>query len=375
MQFHFTNFPKRFYFKTILLSSIISTTLVHAQEHQRAHVGFTYPLSSNGIQAPHMSNSFSLHALIGVSGGENGAAISGLATIVNGTQKGVLISGLTNITTDTAKGAAIAGLTNINNDLNGAQIAGLVNVADSLKGCQIAGLSNISNTATTQIAGLWNISKSSKLQVAGLSNVGKNDLAIQVSGLINIVKHSKYQIGGLINIAKKVEGVQIAGLINIAEESKYPIGFINIIKNGEKQLGIGIDEIGNTTLSFRSGGKVTYGIIGIGHNFNFSGAPHVLELGLGAHLPLNHRFRINFELNNTANTNFWTVSYYKSALRTLVGLQLGKTIELTAGPSFNYVNYMSGLKPYSSNEVFKFYGTQSTNTLFVGGYIGLNFRL
>jgi hypothetical protein len=74
------------------------------------------------------------------------------------------------------------------------------------------------------------------------------------------------QIASLINIAENVTGVQIAGLVNVAENNDYPVDFVNLIKNGEKSIAVTYNEIGSLAVSFRSGGRVTYGITGCGYN-------------------------------------------------------------------------------------------------------------
>ena len=71
-------------------------------------------------------------------------------------------------------------------------------------------------------------------------------------------------------MANDVKGVQWAGLLNIARNSDVPIGLINIIKNGEMGMAVTYDGIGNAVASFRSGGKYTYGILGIGYNHKLS---------------------------------------------------------------------------------------------------------
>jgi hypothetical protein len=49
--------------------------------------------------------------------------------------------------------------------------------------------------------------------------------------------------------------VQIAGFINIADSSDYSIGIINIIRQGEKGIGVSVDETKTAMVSFRSGGR------------------------------------------------------------------------------------------------------------------------
>lgn len=360
----------------LLLGATFTGQSVYAQEHQRAHVGLVYPLSTNGTRAGQISNTISLHALAGVSAGENGAAISGLSTIIKGGQRGAVISGLSNTIAGDATGAQIAGLINtVGGNSRGIMAAGLINIAKAAKGAALAGLVNVAKEqAGAQVAGLGNIARTSGIQVAGLGNSAQKS-EFQVAGLFNTAGKVNTQVAGLINIAKSVKGAQVAGLINIAEESNCPVGFLNLIKNGEKQIGVTVDESGNAVLALRTGGKYTYGIIGGGYNMRMDNAPYVLEAGMGAHIRISRMLRLNLEVSNTANTSFGHDAYYKSSFRPLLGIKLAKQLEIVAGPSFNYVNYMSDLEVYRTNTIYNFFGAQSTNSLFFGGMAGVHFTL
>jgi hypothetical protein len=340
--------------KLLFVSALAATSFAaptletKAQSHQAAHIGFVYPLSTNGTKAPNVSNTVSLHALAGVSGGETGTAISGLATIVNGDQRGVIISGLVNTISQAAKGVQVAGLVNVLPGENtGLAIAGLTNISNSTKGAMVAGLSNVTN----------------------------NESNAQVSGLYNQSGATNIQIAGLINVAKKVKGTQIAGLINIAEENDCPIGFVNIIGNGEKQIGLTYDESGNSILAFRSGGKKTYGIIGLGFNTRLEHARYALEAGFGYHAHISRQFRLNLEATATTSTDFWDAAYYKSSFSVLAGYKFAKRIEIVAGPSFNYVNYLNGLAKYTDYSLYNFYGQRATNSLFLGARAGIHISI
>lgn len=85
-----------------------------------------------------------------------------------------------------------------------------------------------------------------------------------------------------------------------AENSDVPIGLINIIKNGEMGVAVTYDGIGNVIASFRSGGKYTYGILGVGYNHKVKSNGLVTEAGFGAHIPVAKWFRINNEIKATA---------------------------------------------------------------------------
>lgn len=83
-------------------------------------------------------------------------------------------------------------------------------------------------------------------------------LSVRMTGIADDV--NGVQFSSLVNKARKVNGVQFATLVNIADESDFPVGLVNIIKKGERGISVTYDLLGNTLLSFRSGGKYTYGI-------------------------------------------------------------------------------------------------------------------
>jgi hypothetical protein len=335
-----------------------------------AHVGFIYPLSTNGTDAPHLSNRFSLHLLAGVSRNEEAFCLSGISSVIKEDASGVVISGIYTHVGDTARGMQISGLVNVTGkEVKGLQLAGLANVTGTLDGAQVAGFSNVAGKVKgIQIAGFANSSKVADVQVAGFANITKQSKALQLSGFMNVTRDAGSQISGFINVAKKVKGVQIAGLINIAEENDYPIGLINIIKNGERQIGVGVDETGTTLLTFRSGGKVLYGILGAGYNFKDADARYVLEGGMGAHFSFNKYFRTNLEITTAALTDFDNNVYMKSTTRLLAAVKVVDRIEFFAGPSFNYLGYERGQNDIRND---RYLWRERSRDHFNGLYIGI----
>lgn len=173
---------------------------------------------------------------------------------------------------------------------NGASVNLLVGVSRNENNFTLAGFSNVvSGTAKG-------------VQFAGISNhIGKEGKGLAFAGITNITSDYRgVQFAGLLNIARKVNGVQFATLINIAEESDFPIGLINLIKNGEKGIAVTYDVLGNTIVSFRSGGKYTYGILGVGFNHKTGEDDKmVTEAGYGAHIPVCKWFQVNNEIKAT----------------------------------------------------------------------------
>jgi len=278
------------------------------------HVGLVYPISSNGLKAAEYTNRFSLHAIAGLSKNETTVAISGAANVVRHNGNGALISGAINAVGNNARGLQLAGLSNIvKNDASGGQVAGFLNLSGSANGAQIAGFANIA---------------------------ARNTKGLQLSGFINKSRDADVQVAGFINVAKNVKGVQLAGLINIADSSDYPIGLFNFIKSGEKSISVTVDETMTGLASFRSGGRVLYGIVGAGYNFQKNDKPlYAVEAGMGAHFAVARNFRVNLEAVNLALSDFKEGTYMKSSLRILPAYRVSSHVVLFVGPTINYVNY------------------------------------
>ena len=302
-----------FLFKTACYALItLSITDSYAQDrkHSRANIGMIYPLSSNWTDAPRDTNSFSLNLLAGVSAAEHGISIAGVSNIIRQDAKGLQIAGFSN---------------HIGKNANGTLVAGFMNTYSEGKAVAVAGFTNISRNG-------------SGAQIAGFLNKGNQISSVQIAGFTNIARDVKgIQVAGFLNIAKKVKGVQL-GFINLADSAGSQIGIINIAKNGEKAIGVTIDENQTTLLTFRSGGKKLYGIIGAGYNFNNKRDKYAFEAGLGAHLLQIKSFRLNTELVSGGLLSFKGGEYFKSSLRLMSSLKLAPRIEIFGGPSINYIN-------------------------------------
>jgi hypothetical protein len=294
------------------------------------HVGLIYPISSNGIQAAKYTNRFSLHAIAGVSRNETSVAIAGAANVIKQDASGAQIAGAVNTIARDAKGVQVAGAVNvIGNDASGVQVAGAVNfIRNHAVGYQVSGFANVTGSG-------------SGVQVAGFSNVVARDLkGVQVAGFINKSGDVNSQVAGFMNVARNVKGIQFAGFLNIADSSDYPIGIFNFIKNGEKSISVTIDETMTGLVSFRSGGRVLYGIAGVGYNFKEQGRHlYAAEAGMGAHFRAGRAFRINTEAVTLTLSDFKSGTYMKSTLRILPAFRVGNRIEIFGGPTVNYVNY------------------------------------
>ena len=266
-----------------------------------------------------------------------GVMIGGLGNWVNSGFDGLQLGGLANITRD-ARAIQVAGLTNISKGLYGIQISGLTNISQDAYGLQLAGLTNISKDVYgLQVGGLTNISLDTYgLQLAGLFNVSHDLYGMQLAGLFNCAKDVYgLQFAGLVNVAKRARGVQFAAILNVAEESDFPIGLINIIKQGDKGVAFTYDILGNAVMSFRSGGKYAYGILGVGCNAQIEERLAV-EAGYGLQIPICRWLDVNNEFK--ATTMGYNSGYTRSNFSYLLApsLTLWRHCNLFAGASINY---------------------------------------
>ncbi|MFC3199984.1 hypothetical protein ACFOET_20355 [Parapedobacter deserti] len=310
---------------SLLFSSMITPAL--SQEHSPAHVGIVYPLSTHGTKAGRFTNAFSLHALWGLSGGEKGLGLYGVGGMVKGNVTGLQAAGGFNHATGGLRGAQLSGVLNqVHYADAGAQLAGVLNLSRGSIPAQLAGVLNKSGGAVV-------------FQAAGVANVADSAKAAQLAGVINIANDVRgSQIAGLVNKAGNVSGVQLAGLLNIADSSDYPIGIINIIKNGEKRISVSTDENLSTLVSFRSGGRKLYGIIGLGANLLHPDIRYAAEAGLGIKLLQHGTFRLDMEASQLFATDFHGGEYAKNGLRILPAVQVGSRLQLFGGPSINFMD-------------------------------------
>ena len=304
---------------------IILLTVFHlsAQMNQGKYVPFHFsfmpPLSSNGINASQYTNGASFSILAGMSANERNFTFASISNVIANEARGLQFAGISNYIGKQGQGVAFAGITNI--------------TKGTYKGVQLAGLLNTSK---------------------------------DITGL---------QFAGLLNIAGKVRGVQFAGLLNIAEESDCPIGLVNIVKRGEMGIALTYDILGNGIVSFRSGGKYTYGIIGFGYNHKLPGNNKtVAEAGYGVHIPCYSWFQINneFKVTSTATSDkpFLNASY-----SLLPSFKIKKHYNIFGGASLNYstTTEMDNQTLFPQNNLWKKHTDNRLQQLFIGYLVGIQY--
>ena len=368
----------------ILIISLLLFLNVFSQEDKfrPVQINFGFPLSTiNMKEAKSYTNAFSINLLVGISKNERSLSLSCLSNIVANNATGLQIAGISNHIGNKGYGIAVAGIANTAGFYNGIQIGGISNFTkDSNIGLQIGGIANYSgSTKGLMLGGIANITKDSNigLQIGGIINYSGSAKGLMLGGISNISGDIiGFQFAGVMNVAKNVKGVQFASIINIADDSDFPIAFINIIKNGKMGVSLSYDILNNTVLSFRSGGKYTYGILGVGYNAKVNdGSKIMAEAGYGIHIPVNHLFEINNEFKATSVGFSNDKTCYNFAYLLAPSVTFWNHYNIFGGVSFNYLN--SNYE--ESNDLLpkKYLWSKDTNDnaqrMYIGYQIGLQY--
>lgn len=284
-------------------------------------------IGTHGKMSGQVANRLSVNVLGGYSAGADGVELGGLFNLDRNDVQYVQAAGMLNGVDGNAKGVQAAGLINyVTKNVDGTQCAGIINKAGNVDGVQAAGVANM---AVDTVNGV---------QVSGVMN-GAGVASCQVAGFVNAARvNTGLQLAGFVNVAHKATGVQFAGFLNIADSSDFPIGFVNIVKNGDKAIGFSMDEYGTSMLSLRSGGRITYGLIGLGINHLGTSKLYALEAGLGAHIRIVKHFRVNMELATLSEYDKKDNFFLDNSFRILPAVRVGPA-ELYAGAGFNVSIY------------------------------------
>lgn len=281
------------------------------------HLSFVPPLSTNGIKANEYTNGVSFNLLVGISRNENNFSFAGLSNVITNDAKGFQFAGLSNFIGNNGRGMLFSGLANITKgSYYGFQFAGVVNYAKEISG---------------------------------------------------------FQFAGVVNIAQKVSGVQF-GLLNIANENDYPIGVINIIKkNREMGVALTYDFLGNSVLSFRSGTKYTYGILGLGYNHKAKGNKFVQEAGLGTHILCCKWFQINNELKVSAIGSMSESPSFNAGYSLLPSIKMSKHYNVFGGASINYLTSKDNKDLFPNRSIWNKYAEDRLQQIYIGYQVGIQY--
>ncbi len=302
-------------------------------------------VGTHGKMTGQVDNNFSFNVLGGYTAGVKGFELGGMFNINKKDAEYVQVAGMFNVVAGNSKGVQIGGFSNyVQHNVTGVQVGGFLNKAGNVQGAQVAGFFNAAfdTLEGAQVAGFINVAESANQQTAGFINVAQQIHGLQLAGFINVAEEvNGMQLAGFINVAGKVKGVQMAGFINIADSSDYPIGLINIIEKGDISIGVTVDELGVTMAALRSGGRVLYGLVGIGTtgiaNAMLPGM-YAVEAGLGVHINIAKHFRIHTELATMSLADFKGNRYHDNAMRIMPAIRFGR-VEFFAGAGLNYAYY------------------------------------
>ena len=372
--------------KTLLfLFCLLLSFNVFSQEKnfRPAQINFGFPLSTINVKkAKEYTNAFSINLLVGISKNERSFALAGISNVIANNATGLQIASVSNYIGNAGYGIEVAGVTNINKgSYNGIQASGVYNYSGSGNGIAVAGVANMSKGSYNgiQVSGVYNYSGSGNgIAVAGVANMSKDSYnGLLLSGVTNIAGDVKgLQFAGVMNIAKKVKGVQFSTILNVAEESDFPIALINIIKNGKMGVAVSYDNMNNTMLSFRSGGKYTYGILGVGYNNKVNdGSNIVAEAGYGIHIPITNWLEINNEFKATSLGFSNDKVCYNASYLLAPSFTFLNHFNVFGGANFNYLysNYVNSDDLLPNNCLLEKDNSDNKQRMFIGYQIGLQY--
>ena len=381
------NYLKTKDMKKILLFTVcllLSINIFSQEKNFRpVQINFGFPLSTINVKkAKEYTNAFSINLLVGISKNERSLALAGISNVIANNATGLQIASVSNYIGNAGYGIAIAGVTNINKgSYNGIQASGVYNYSGSGNGIAVTGVANMSKGSYNgiQVSGVYNYSGSGNgMAVTGVVNMSKGSYnGLQLSGVTNIAGDVKgLQFAGVMNIAKKVKGVQFATILNVAEESDFPIAFINIIKNGKMGVALSYDNMNNTMLSFRSGGKYSYGILGVGYNNKVNdGSKIVAEAGYGIHIPITNWLEINNEFKATSLGFSNDKVCYNESYLLAPSFTFLNHFNVFGGANFNYLysNYVNSDDLFPNKCLWEKDNSDNKQRMFIGYQIGLQY--
>lgn len=335
-------------------------------------MSLTPGLSTHGFFNSQIVNKVSINILGGATAGVDGVEFAGVFNLNQYKVKGLQMAGGVNVVGGDVSGVQMGGVGNVVlRNLNGVQLAGGWNKVDTVRGIQLAGVMNMGVEARGgQIAGGINYIKDTvQYQLAGVMNRANEAIGIQMAGGINIAHKSVgNQVAGVMNIGKKVRGIQLASLINIADSSDYPIAIFNWIKNGQKQLALTVDESSYLGMSFKSGGRVLYSILGVGTYLDHDVFKYAVDVGLGANLMEKNKFVLSAELTQRMHMDEelrWKDAS-RTSLQVIPSLLLSSHIRVYIAPSINY-SQAAEVSDQDAKPVWNLWKSNTNNNTFHGG--------
>ena len=368
----------------VLFCLLLSFNVFSQEKNFRpVQINFGFPLSTINVKkAKEYTNAFSINLLVGISKNERSLALAGISNVIANNATGLQIASVSNHIGNAGYGIEVAGVTNINKGIyNGIQVGGVYNYSGSGNGISLAGVANMSKGSYNgiQVSGVYNYSGSGNgIAVTGVANMSKGAYnGLQLSGVTNIAGDVKgLQFAGVMNISKKVKGVQFSTILNVAEESDFPIALINIIKNGKMGVAVSYDNMNNTMLSFRSGGKYTYGILGVGYNNKVNdGSNIVAEAGYGIHIPITNWLEINNEFKATSLGFSNDKVCYNASYLLAPSFTFLNHFNVFGGANFNYLysNYVNSDDLFSNKCLWEKDNSDNKQRMFIGYQIGLQY--
>lgn len=347
------------------------------------------PISTNKLLSFHTRNTFSLNIIGGNSKGLNGVEIGGVYNYDDGDVYGLQVAGVVNAVSEDVTGTQISGVMNaVKGNVKGIQIAGVINNNDSITdGIQISGIYQKTHTLRgLQISGLYNRAvKVTGGQISGLLNtVDSATTFLQIAGLYNHAANIRgVQISGLVNTCDTLEGLQI-GIFNRANYVKkgLAIGLINYVKTGYHKLEFSYNDLGTTSIGYRSGWAPLH--MHYFGGFNLENKDHrFLQAGMGiaSSIPLTNtiHFEADANIRNTHDVDDFSSWNFNMHNQLMLGLswQPFKKIGIRTGVTLNHFWYNNRadinnhVVSIITNPLYEKDDTDRSHKMWIGWHVGL----
>lgn len=257
----------------------------------------------------------------------------GFVNNVNGNHESIQL-GFVNSTSGNFGGIQVGFVNNVDGRVVGLQSGFVNNAGNDVKGIQNGFINNVDGLVSGFQSGFVNSVDGSVYGMQnGFINSTEDKLIGLQCGFINSVGTLKGVQYGFINSAETLTGVQL-GFINSVDnlDKGLPIGFLSFVKNGGyKAIEIGTTGIYPVNIAFKTGIRELYTYPMLAYDWRMADDRLAFGYGIGSNIDISDKLFINPEMDwlHQVSMDF----NHFTSLRCNIGLSVGESIELVAGPS------------------------------------------
>lgn len=343
----------------------LQTENIHINLSRGWQVSLLPFVGTHGELSGKIRNNFSLNIFGGYNGGFDGAEFGSLFNIDRDSCVGAQFGGMINLTAVKFRGGQFAGIANGHfGNFEGGQFGGIANVnTGNFKGGQFAGIlnTNVRHFEGAQFGGIMNVNTGGfkglqaagilntnirgfeGVQVGGIANFSQRIQGSQIAGILNSTVRAKgTQIAGILNLAKTIQGAQI-GLFNVADTvNGVQIGFLSFSRSGIHMLEYSYNDVMAHNITFRTGSKLFYNIIGVSFN-PYPQKAFGVTYGVGSRIISRPKSALHINLSSHSfYLGTWDDFSSLARLSVYIEKKIYKHLSVMAGPDINFY-YTNGV--------------------------------